>query len=185
MTAFLETDRLWFRAPQTADAPFFNQALQDPRIRRNLLIGRYPFNVESSRKWVESRTEAPAADGLTDVIMTFGLKGQDQPLGNSGLHRISMIHRNAEWGIFIGRPEHWGKGFGREVAGAMLRYAFDTLNLHRVYLRVNADHEPGIRSYRAAGFKDEGVLRQAIFVDGKYVDLLLMGVLRDEWREAQ
>ncbi|MCZ7605346.1 MAG: GNAT family N-acetyltransferase [Planctomycetota bacterium] len=184
MTAFLETERLWFRAPQPSDAPFFNQALQDPRIRRNLLIGRYPFSEEGERKWMERHAEPPTADGLTDVVFTFGLKGESAPLGNSGLHRISMIHRNAEWGIFIGRPEHWGKGLGREVAGALLRYGFDTLNLHRIYLRVNADNERGVRAYRAAGFKDEGVLRQAIFVDGKYVDLLMMGVLRDEWRKA-
>jgi RimJ/RimL family protein N-acetyltransferase len=179
---YLESERLWFRAPQTSDAPLFTQYLQHPQVRRNLLIGRYPFSEESELKWMERHAEPPAPDGKTDVVMAFGLKGEEQPLGSSGLHRISMIHRNAEWGIFIGRPDQWGKGIGREVAGAMLRYGFDTLNLHRIYLRVNADNERGIRSYRAAGFKDEGTMRGHIFVDGKYVDLHMMGVLRDEWR---
>lgn len=179
---FMESDRLWFRAPDAVDAAFITQALQDPRIRRNLLIGRYPFNEDGERKWLERHSQAPAADGKDDVIMTFGLKGEDRALGNSGLHRISMIHRNAEWGIAILRPEEWGKGYGREVAGAMLRYGFDTLNLHRIYLRVNADNERGVRAYQAAGFKDEGVMRQHIFVDGKYVDLRMMGMLRNEWR---
>lgn len=182
--AFLESERLWYRAPDPVDAEFFTHALQDPRVRRNLLIARYPFNVEGERKWMEANSQPPSADGKTDVGLTFGVKGDDKPLGNTGLHRISMLHRNAEWGIVIMRPEEWGKGYGREVAGTMLRYGFDTLNLHRIYLRVNADNDRGVRAYQAAGFKDEGVLRQHIYVDGKYVDLRMMAMLRDEWRKG-
>ncbi|MCA8914637.1 MAG: GNAT family N-acetyltransferase [Planctomycetes bacterium] len=182
--AFLDSERLWYRAPQPSDAAFFTAGLQDPRVRRNLLVGRYPFNEDGERAFLEARAEAPVVDGKTDVLLSFGLKGDDKIIGNTGLHRMSMLHRNAEWGIVIMRPEEWGKGFGREVAGAMLRYGFDTLNLHRIYLRVNADNERGVRSYQAAGFKDEGVMRQHIFVDGKYVDLRMMAVLRDEWRQG-
>lgn len=179
---FLESERLWYRAPERADLPFLTAALQDPPVRRNLLLGRYPFNEEGEAKWFERISAAPAGDNQTDVFMTFGVKGSDAQLGSTGLHRISMLHRNAEWGLFIGRPQEWGKGYGREVARTMLRYAFHTLNLHRVYLRVNADNERGAKAYRAAGFVDEGRHRQAVFVDGKYVDVLLMGALRDEWR---
>ena len=116
------------------------------------------------------------------VILTFGVKVSDASLGNSGLHQIASLHCHAEWGIFIGRPEEWGKGYGREVARTMLRYGFDTLNLNRIYLRVNADNERGIKAYEAAGFEREGVLRSQTFVEGKYVDMVMMGVLRDEWR---
>jgi RimJ/RimL family protein N-acetyltransferase len=67
----------------------------------------------------------------------------------------------------------------------MLRYAFHTLNLHRVHLTVNADNEAGIRAYKAAGFVDEGVARQHMFREGEYVDMRVMGVLRHEWESAQ
>ena len=179
---YQESERLWFRAPDKSDAAFFAQALQDPRVRRNLLVGRYPFNLASEEAWIERHSGPPAMDNQTDVVMAFGIKGEDRALGASGLHRISAIHRNAEWGITIGRPEEWGKGYGREVAGAMLKYAFESLNLHRVYLRVNADNERGIRAYKAAGFVEEGVSRQHMYVEGKYLDMLQMAVLRTEWR---
>ncbi len=181
---FLESDRLWFRAPEKSDVPFLTSALLDPRVRRHLLVGRYPFSEAGEEVWIERHAQPPAVDGVTDVVMVFGLKGGDQPLGSTGLHRISMLHRHAEWGIFIGRPEEWGKGYGREVARTTLRYGFDTLNLHRIQLRVIADNERGIKAYRSAGFKDEGRQREASYVDGKYVDLLLMAVLRHEWRKA-
>jgi RimJ/RimL family protein N-acetyltransferase len=182
MPTFMESERLWFRAPEESDFAFFTQALQDPRVRRNLYFGRYPFNEAAERRWFEQRAGTPPRDNQTDVMMTFGLKGEAAPLGNTGLHGISALHRNAEWGIFIGRPEEWGKGYGREVATAMLRYAFKVLNLHRVYLRVNADNERGIKAYTAAGFQREGVLRQHIFVEGEYLDMVQMGVLRNEWQ---
>lgn len=182
--AYTESERLWFRAPQPSDVPFLAGALQDPRVRRNLLIGRYPFNEEAETAWMARHAQPPVMDGKTDVHFTFGLKGGDQPLGGTGLHRISMIHRHAEWGVFIGRPEEWGKGYGREVAGAMLRYAFNTLNLHRVYLRANADNELGLKAYTAAGFAHEGAMRQHHFVDGAWVDVVYMGVLRVNWKAA-
>lgn len=183
MPIYMESDRLWFRAPQASDVPFFTQALQDPRVRRTLAIGRYPFSEASEAAWLERLNQPPAFDGRTDVLFTFGLKGDDAPLGNTGLNGISAIHRNAEWGIFIGRPEEWGKGYGREVCRQMLNYAFKTLNLHRVYLRALVINERGIKAYKAAGFRHEGVLRQHQFVDGEYVDMVQMGVLCDEWAQ--
>jgi len=180
---YMESERLWFRAPEQSDAAFYTHALQDSRVRRNLLVGRYPFSQGAEAAWLARRAEAPAVDNVTDVVMGFGLKGEDRLLGGSGLHHISMIHRNAEWGIFIGRAEEWGKGLGREVARAMLGYAFETLNLHRVYLRVNADNERGIRAYKGAGFIEEGTLRQHIYVEGEYLDMVQMGILRTDWRK--
>lgn len=179
---YQESERLWFRAPELSDAPFFAQALQDPRVRRNLLVGRYPFSLASEEAWMTRHAEPPAMDNQTDVVMAFGIKGEDRALGATGLHGISMIHRNAEWGITIGRPEEWGKGYGREAAKAMLKYGFETLNLHRIYLRANADNLRGIKAYKAAGFVEEGVMRQHMFVEGKYLDMVQMGVLRTEWQ---
>ena len=184
MATFLESERLWFRAPEQADVPFLTAALQLPEVRRNLLVGRYPFSEASEAKWIERFETPPAFDGARDVVMVFGIRVDQNVLGTTGLHGISMLHRHAEWGIFIGQPEEWGKGYGREVARTTLRYAFRTLNLHRVSLRVNADHQAAIRAYGAAGFREEGRQRQSVFVDGVYLDTILMAVLRDEWSDG-
>jgi [ribosomal protein S5]-alanine N-acetyltransferase len=185
MPVFMESERLWYRAPEKADAPLLTRYLQDPEVRRNLLIGRFPFSVDNELHWIEQRHSGPPVmEGATDVGFLFGPLGTDTLIGGTGLHRISWLHRHAEWGIFIGDTAQWGKGYGREVARAMLRYAFQTLNLHRVFLRVNADNERGVRAYEAAGYRREGVMRQAVFVDGAYVDQVVMSVLRPEWAVA-
>lgn len=180
---FLESERLWYRSPEPADAAVITGYLVDPRVRRNLGIGRFPFSEAGEAKWIEAQAKPPVVDGATDVSFVVGLKGDDAILGGTGLHKITWVHRHAEWGIYIGKPEQWGKGYGREMARMMLKYAFETLNLNRVMLRVNADNAGGIKAYEAAGYKREGVLRKAMFVEGQYMDTLLMAVLREEWKE--
>lgn len=182
---FLESERLWFRSPEPGDAPVITGYLTDPRVRRNLAIGRFPFSEAGEAKWIEAQAKPPVVDGATDVTFCVGIKGEELILGGTGLHKINWLHRNAEWGVYIGRPDQWGKGFGREMARTMLRYAFGTLNLVRVMLRVNADNTGGIKAYEAAGFRHEGVLRKAMFVEGEYLDTILMAALREEWRDRQ
>jgi len=181
MAVFLESERLWYRAPEPADAPHFTRFLHDPRVRRNLGIGRFPFNEAGEAKWIEGRSHPPLFDAAADVSLCVGIKGESEPLGSTGLHHINWLNRHAEWGILIGRPDQWGKGYGREIARTTLRYAFETLNLNRVGLRVNAGNLGGIKAYESAGFKREGVMRQAVYLDDRYEDQLFMAVIRDEW----
>ncbi len=84
-------------------------------------------------------------------------------------------------GIVIGEKAYWGQGYGSDAICAVLRFAFQELNLHRVYLRARADNARGIRAYEKCGFRHEGQLREAIYSNGRYYDELWMGVLRPEF----
>jgi RimJ/RimL family protein N-acetyltransferase len=63
----------------------------------------------------------------------------------------------------------------------LLQYGFGTLNLNRIFLRVDAENLGGIRAYEKAGFIHEARLREADFRDGRYSDDLIMSVLRSDW----
>ncbi len=86
-----------------------------------------------------------------------------------------------ELGITIGDKDYWGKGYGRDAVRLLLDYAFRLRNAHKVWLRVNSTNERAIHAYRACGFVEEGRLRQHVWGDGAYLDLVYMGVLRDDW----
>ena len=58
-----------------------------------------------------------------------------------------------------------------------VRHAFEQMKLHRVFLRVYADNAAAIRSYEKAGFEKEALLRDDVFVNGKYRDIVLMAVI--------
>jgi hypothetical protein len=70
----------------------------------------------------------------------------------------------------IGDKREWNKGYGTEVTRLLTRYAFETLNLNRVWLRVYEFNRYAIRAYEKAGYRREGVLRQDHFSDGPYWD---------------
>jgi RimJ/RimL family protein N-acetyltransferase len=179
-TVFMESDRLQFRAPELADIETFARWINDPRIRMFLDHRVWPMGLVFEEQWVRKMSE-PTPGPRSDVVFVFGKKGEDRILGSSGLHAINWISRDAEWGILIGEEAEWDRGFGREVAWRMLAYAFSSLNLNRVRLRVNVSHARGIRCYEGAGFVREGVLRQASYLEGRYEDQIMMSVLRDDW----
>jgi diamine N-acetyltransferase len=117
--------------------------------------------------------------------MIFGIRttSDDTLVGSCQLHSISSVHRSAELQIRIGETHARGKGYGKTAVQLLLRFAFADLNLHRVFVHVFADNAPAIRLYESTGFKREGALREAAFIDGKYVDVLVMGVLENEHGE--
>ena len=78
-------------------------------------------------------------------------------------------------------PDQAGKGYAKEGVRLALRFAFRQLNLHRVYLKVAQPNERAVRLYEKCGFRVEGCLRDELFVDGRYADALLMGILEGEF----
>ncbi|HJZ46088.1 MAG TPA: GNAT family protein [Roseiflexaceae bacterium] len=100
--------------------------------------------------------------------------------------RIALVHSNrrsgsAEFGIGIYDPEYVGKGYGREAISLLLDWAFQIQNYRRIWLKTSSENERAIRCYKAVGFVEEGRPRQQLYSNGRYVDSVLMGMLRSEW----
>ncbi|MFC8685206.1 GNAT family N-acetyltransferase [Brevibacillus porteri] len=105
----------------------------------------------------------------------------NRPIGITSLIQIDLKNRNAECIIDIGEKEYWGKGYAREALKLLLDYAFLEMNLHRVSLRVFSFNEKAIKLYDRLGFKQEGISRQFLFREGKWHDLVHMGILQQEY----
>ena len=116
-------------------------------------------------------------DGNRDGV-SFAIEADGKLIGFCGLNHRDPFAHTAELGITIGDKAYWGRGYGREAVGLLVEYGFTKLNLRRVYLRVHGRNERAIRAYRAAGFVEEGRLRQHVWSDGAYDDLLYMAVMR-------
>ncbi len=111
----------------------------------------------------------------------FAIEADGEYIDRCGLYNIDRTARHAELGISIGDKDYWGRGYGREVVGLLLDYAFRLRNFRRVWLEVHAGNERGIRAYRSCGFVEEGRMREHVWLAGRYVDNVIMGVLREEW----
>lgn len=174
-TPFLIGPRLYFRPLEREDAPQLAAFINDPAVRRTLLMHR-PMSVGQEVAWLEG-----LGKDEHHIVLGIARQSDDVLIGTAGLHRLDYRSRLAEFGLALGVRSAWGQGFGSEATRMTLDYAFGTLNLNRVWLQVYASHAPAIRVYEKAGFRKEGVQRAQHFLDGHYEDGVLMGILRSEW----
>ena len=170
-------DRVRLRPVEREDLPRFVRWFNDPEVRRYLLM-YLPFSLAQEERWYESLLDrlAKGDDVLLGIETAEGVH-----IGNIGLHSIDWKNRCTELGITIGEKEYWGQGYGTDAIRTLLRLAFQEMNLHRVFLRVDADNERGIGCYEKCGFQRDGTLREAIFREGQYHDQLMMSVLVSEY----
>lgn len=106
----------------------------------------------------------------------------DELIGNVGFPRIDYINRVAEFGIFIGNKDYWGKGYGVEATQLILDFGFNVLNLNNIYLKVYSYNQPAISCYKKAGFKEAGRLREAKQIAQEKYDEIYMDILAREFK---
>ena len=152
--------------------PYFN----DEDVRQYLAVV-FPINRMLERNFIESLYR-----DKENIVL--GMEVSGTLIGAIGLHRIDWVNRSAELGIAIFRKEYWNKGYGTESIKLVQRYAFEYLNLNRIYLKVYEYNERAIHVYENCGFKVEGRLRKAKYSKRKYWDVLIMGILSEEYFKA-
>jgi len=175
---FLIGDQIYLRPLEMDDEERCRRWFNDPDVRQ-FLDTIYPLSREAERSFLEKIVGRPIGPG-SDIILAIALQDDDQHIGNVGLHHINTVDRNAEMGIALGEKDMWQKGYGTEASRLVVEYGFNTLNLHRIYLRVHGNNPRALAAYKKLGFQQEGVWRQAIFRRGRYEDVILMGLLRKD-----
>lgn len=139
----------------------------------NLDLAFRPVDWMSYNAWLTDFTGNPS-----QVLFAIRHVSHAKIIGFVVLKSIQPVHRWAELGVRIGQVADRGKGYGTEATKLAVKYAWNHLNLNRVQLSVFAHNSRAIRAYTAAGFEIEGVQRQAAFINGEWVDQVLMGILR-------
>jgi RimJ/RimL family protein N-acetyltransferase len=164
-----EGELVRLRAVEEEDLSRINEGIWDPEVSQYLLVP-WPQPLAGTREWWERRrtSESDAAFAIETLAGEF--------VGGCGLHEISARNRSAILGIWLARP-YWEKGYGTDAVRTLCRFAFQEMNLQRVELGVLETNPRGVRAYEKVGFKEEGRLRRFMFVGGRYVDMIMMGVL--------
>ena len=112
---------------------------------------------------------------------SFAIEADGVCIGQCALFQFDAVAQSCALGITIGDKGYWGRGYGSDAIRLLLDYAFRLRNIRRIYLTVNSTNERAIGAYRRCGFVEEGRLRQHVWSAGQYIDLVNMGILRDEW----
>jgi RimJ/RimL family protein N-acetyltransferase len=113
--------------------------------------------------------------------VNFAIEAEDGTfLGDCGLHNFDRPSGTAVVGIGIGDHAYWGRGYGREALSLLVDYGFRMHNLRKIWLTVHGGNERALRSYRAVGFVEEGRQREHVWSGGRYEDLVLMAIFREQ-----
>lgn len=164
------------RPLRVSDAPLFCRWFRRAEVTRFLTRHEHPPALREERAYLreQQRRRDHAQWGI--VVLPGGL------IGTVGLDKIDGEHRRAVYGIFIGDPRYWGQGHGTEAGRLAVAYGFRRLKLHRIMLHVIAYNRRGLASYRNIGFRSEGRLRDHLYRDDAFHDVIVMGMLTMEFQ---
>jgi RimJ/RimL family protein N-acetyltransferase len=104
-------------------------------------------------------------------------------LGMIRTDEIDTVNRSIRVGLDIAVDKR-GQGWGTKVYTALLKWLFDYMGYHRVWLYTLTFNQPGLRLYRRVGFSVEGVMKESIWRDGAWWDCIIMSILEDEYRNG-
>jgi RimJ/RimL family protein N-acetyltransferase len=187
----LRGERVRLRAVAEGDLPLLVRWMNDPEVRYWLHHSDRPDATEETVRGRFGLTD----DGFPNTVWMIETlrvlphdpahsgQAEGRPVGHVGLLGVDPHHKRAELAISIGEKDCWSRGYGTDAIRAVLRHGFEALGLRRIDLHTDADNARGIRCYEKCGFVREGVMRERRLRYGKPLDMVMMGLLRDEWNQ--
>jgi RimJ/RimL family protein N-acetyltransferase len=176
--ADLVTERLVLRDLRSSDAAAVAAGAGDRRVAAFLIQVPSPYPIALARRWVAHRIEWWDQGRGVTLAVTLP-DAPEMLLGTVSLRRYAR-DRRAELGYWLAQPA-WGHGFATEAAQAAVDFGFGVLGLARIYAQVLADNRASLRVLDKLGMVNEGVKRQHVAKGRRLHDVVLYGMLRDEW----
>ena len=173
----LTTPRLTLRALSESDVADVFNVFSDPVVMR-YWDGAVMTTQQDAMKYIDQihhgfRRRELFQWGIADAA-------SDAVIGTCTLIRCSPNHQRCEIGFAL-RQIRWGQGLGSEAVGALIEFAFTSLELHRLEADVDPRNDRSLRLLERCGFRREGLLRERYSVNGERQDTLILGLLRREW----
>ena len=160
------------RAFEAGDLDANHAFVNDYETLRGMMSGiPFPASEADEQQWLNQQSS------YTRGEYQFAIEDFEGDLvGRCGITRVDWKNRLAELAIMIGTP-YRGRGYGTEAMALLTDFCFREMNLHRLKVTVFAFNEPALKCYEANGFVREGLLRQELWRDGAYRDVVILAKL--------
>lgn len=167
-------DLVILRALEKSDLERCYHWMNDPLVVRTLK-SRYPIPFEQEAEWLENA--AHSVNG--DRHLAIERKDNRTHIGNASIHEIDWVSRTAFFGLFIGDPAAWNRGFGTDAVRTLVRFAFEEMNLQKLKINVFDYNDRAKHVLEAIGFVREAKLAREFFREGQYHDLVIYSIFQD------
>ena len=165
------------RPPRPEDVDTMIKWFEDTEVTRFLEF-RFPPGIEFEKDWL-----AKLATDPNEVYWVIEFEGR--AVGGTGIHKIDWKHGTGTTGTVIGDKADWGKGIGRELMQLRAEYAFMQLPLRKLKSAYLDGNEASARAQAACGYQQVGRYRAERFIDGRWHDMILTELMRDDWDKSR
>ncbi len=164
---------LLLRKPEAIDVEMLYQLKNDSET--NELLGGFTlgYSMEDIKDWITFHNSAQ-----DECLYLIEERKTAKIIGHVGLYKIDYRIRKAEFAILIADKDARGKGYGKMCTDFMLDFGFQQLNLNRIELALLSTNTIAYNLYMNRGFEKEGILKEAQFKNGNYIDIILMAKLK-------
>ncbi len=176
----LKGNKVTLRAVEEEDQELLRTLINDPKIERTVVGKSFPVSSYQQRKWFEAH-----GGSNNDLLRLVIETEKDGAVGMVCMGEFDWINRVAHrTDIKILPSKVTDSGVAIDAMTTLFRYAFDELNLNRIEGGVLDYNEQAIAMNKLLGYEFEGVQRQAVYKNGKYHDLILLSMLKEDFREG-
>lgn len=144
-----------------------------PEVAKYMLTD-HEITPEEHKKWFQQILEDSSNRYW---VVTY----HTEDVGLLGIDRIDYQTSHCYWHFYIAKTKYRGRGIGSYCEYAVLNYVFGDLRLNKICGEVLSFNEVILNIHWSFGFKKEGILRRHVKKNGQFCDLVLIGMLREEW----
>jgi RimJ/RimL family protein N-acetyltransferase len=174
---FLVGEKIYLRSLEEADAEGpYTTWFNDEEVCFGNSHHVFPYTFETALGYIRHSHET-----RNSLILAIILSEDDRHIGNIALQDIHPTYHTADFSILIGDKSVWGEGVGKEAGRLICDHGFRSMNLHRIACGTFENNLAMQRLAVYLGMVKEGVRRKAAFKNGRYLDIIEYGVLRDEY----
>lgn len=171
----LKSDNLCFRTPVMEDAEAL-MLLKNNEKAAFLLGGiHHSYSLDDIINWINYHN-----NNSEEVLLIIEDTATNKIIGHVGLYKIDYIAKKTEFGILIADDDSRGKGYGTKSTKLMIDFAFNELGMHKVTAEVLYENTPSVAMFKKCGFSVDGCLRDDVFKNNRYYDVLTMSILQSE-----
>lgn len=171
--ALLQDEHIYLRPLQASDVHGnYKNWLNDSEVNKYNSHGRFGVTEDKLLKYVNA-----IYDNNNQLVLAIIDKVTELHIGNISLQNINWIDRNAEIAFLLGEKNYWGKGIMEKAGLLMIKHAFASLNMHRVYCATSSNNMAMQKLALKLGMQKEGERIQAIFNQGRYFNIIEFGII--------
>ncbi|NIG54619.1 GNAT family N-acetyltransferase [Chitinophaga sp. Cy-1792] len=172
---------LLLRPVKEKDTAALFRLFSNDQVTRYMDIGSFTNISEATQIISFFQEQQQKEEGFR---MAITVVGHDELIGTCGFHNWKKIHYKAEIGYDL-LPELWGKGIMTTAVAALIKFGFSDMDLNRIEAFVDPVNSPSERLLERLGFSREGLIRDAFFEKGSFVDANIFSLLRADHAREQ